>query len=153
MKKLILLALVAVGVGVLVRWKSEQIKSGAARVTRDPRVQSALATAAPYAEAVKEKAAPVADTVKERVADATTVAQERLHKGDNLTPPDVPAPAEEVAEQDPVSAPEFKGADSVAPEPAVDETGESDATGQTPARPTGDPLTDPLPPEDGPAQP
>lgn len=136
MKKLILIALAAVGVGAVVKNKSEQLKAGAARVTRDPRVQSALATAsekaapvagtlkektAPYAETVREKAGPVAETVKEKVSTATTAATERLHKSDDsLTPPDVPDEAEEVAETDPVSAPEFTG---------------------------GDPLTDPLPPE------
>jgi len=147
LKKLILLALAAAGIGVLVKNKSEQLKAGAAKVTGDPRVQSALATAsekaapyagtikekaAPYADAVKEKAGPVADavkekaapvagTVKEKVSAATTAAQEKLHKSEEtLTPPDVPTEAEQVAETDPVSAPDFRG---------------------------GDPLTDPLPPE------
>jgi len=148
LKKLILLALAAVGIGVLVKNKSEQLKEGAAKVTSDPRVQSALATAsekaapyaetikektAPVAETVKEKAGPVAETVKEKVSSATAAAADKLHKdGDSLTPPDVPAQAETVAETDPVSAPEFTGGDpltdplpeSVAPEPAEEKPAE-----------------------------
>lgn len=91
MKRLILLAL-AVGAGVLVKNKSEQLRAGAAKVTSDPRMQSALATAsertaplkdkaAPYAKTVIEKAAPVADTVKDKAGAATHVAQEKLHQG------------------------------------------------------------------------
>lgn len=139
MKKLILLALVAAGIGVVVKSKSEQIKSGAAKVTSDPRVQSALATASERTAPLKEKAAPYAEAVKEKAAPVAETVKERLHKGDDLTPPAVPAEAEEVAVTDPVSAPEFSGDESVAPEPTP-------APGR-PA-PTGDPLTDPLPPED-----
>ncbi len=46
MKKLIVLAAAAAGVAYAVKFKPEQVKALGARITRDPRVQSALATAA-----------------------------------------------------------------------------------------------------------
>lgn len=45
MKKLMLLVAAAAGVAYAVKFKPEQVKAVAARITRDPRVQSALATA------------------------------------------------------------------------------------------------------------
>jgi dihydroxyacetone kinase len=99
-KKLILLVLVAVGVGVLVKNKSEQLKAGAAKVTSDPRVQSALATASERSAPLKEKV----DAAQERIHHAR-------HDGADLTPPAVPTEAAEVASEDPVSAPEFSGSD------------------------------------------
>ena len=45
MKKLILLVAAAAGVAYAVKFKPEQVKALGARITRDPRVQSALATA------------------------------------------------------------------------------------------------------------
>ncbi|MGZ4453856.1 MAG: hypothetical protein ACXVWW_09565 [Nocardioides sp.] len=45
MKKLIVLAAAAAGVAYAVKFKPEQVKALGARITRDPRVQSALATA------------------------------------------------------------------------------------------------------------
>ncbi|MGH3354113.1 MAG: hypothetical protein ACRDPS_25855 [Nocardioides sp.] len=88
MKKLILLALAAAGIGVLVKNKSEQLKAGATKVTNDPRVQSALATAsekaaplkdkaAPYAEAAKAKAGPYATTVKEKAGPYAATVKEK----------------------------------------------------------------------------
>lgn len=128
-KKLILLAAVAAGIGYLVKFKSEQVKTAAAKVTRDPRVQSALATASekagPVAASVSSTASSVGSTVGSAVGD-------RLHKSasdEDLTPPAVPEPAVEVAEGDPVSAPEFSGF-------------EAPKTESTDAAP--DPLTDPI---------
>ncbi|MEI7057849.1 hypothetical protein WBG06_18640 [Nocardioides sp. CCNWLW239] len=105
MKKLILLAIAAAGVGVLVKNKSEQLKAGANKVTHDPRVQSALATASekaaplkekaapyaeaakakasPYADAVKEKAGPYAEQAKEKVTAAAGAASDKLHLHDS----------------------------------------------------------------------
>ncbi|MFE4000845.1 hypothetical protein ACFX43_18885 [Nocardioides sp. YIM B13467] len=158
MKKLILLAIAAVGVGVLVKNKSEQLKAGANKVTHDPRVQSALATAsekaapikekaAPYAEAakakagpyaatVKEKAGPYAEQAKEKVSAAAGVASEKLHRNGS------------VPESTPESTPE-------APESTTDSSSSSEYGGYPPAPPsapqaevTGDPLTDPIAPAD-----
>lgn len=171
MKKLILLALAAVGVGVLVKNKSEQLKAGAAKVTSDPRVQSALATAsekaaplrekaAPYAETVRSKAGPYADTVKEKAGPyAATVkdkvstaagaaagaAGSRLHK----TPDDTAADAS----ADAAATPEAPAA----PEAATEESSSTSEYGGYPPAPagpavTGDPLTDPIPPAEGPAE-
>ena len=106
MKKLLLLAAVAAGIGYLVKFKSEQVKTAAAKVTRDPRVQSALATAS-------EKAGPYA-------ASVGSVVAERLHQAapaEDLTPPPVPEEAADVAATDPVSAPEFTGNEFKASEP------------------------------------
>ena len=100
MKKLILLAAVAAGVAYVVKFKSDQVKSAATKVTHDPRVQSALATAS-------EKAGPVAATVSSAATAATSAVAERLHHSDELSTPDVPDEAVDVAESDPVSAPEF----------------------------------------------
>jgi len=110
MKKLILLAAAAVGAAVVLKSKSEQVKEGAAKITRDPRVQSALATAS-------EKAAPVAQTVKEKAGPVVDSVSERLHHTpDTGSLADVPPKAvDEVAGTDPVSAPEFTGFE--APEP------------------------------------
>lgn len=88
MKKLILFALAAAGIGVLVKNKSEQLKAGANKVSNDPRVQSALATAsekaaplkekaAPYAEAAKAKAGPYANTVKEKAGPYAATVKEK----------------------------------------------------------------------------
>jgi len=118
MKKLILLVAAAVGVGVVLKSRSEQVKDGAAKVTRDPRVQSALATAsekaAPVAQTVtqtvKEKAAPVVESVSHSVSEHLHSAPDTDALGD--VPP---AAVDEVADADPVSAPEFTGFET--PEP------------------------------------
>lgn len=167
MKKLILLAIAAAGVGVLVKNKSEQLKAGANKVTSDPRVQSALATAsekaapikekaAPYAEAakakagpyaatVKEKAGPYAEQAKEKVSAAAGVASDKLHRNGSVPESTTPT-----------SAPE-------APEPTTGSSSSSEYGGYPPAPPvppvppapsapeagvTGDPLTDPIAPTD-----
>ena len=159
MKKLILLAIAAVGVGVLVKNKSEQLKAGANKVTHDPRVQSALATAsekaapikekaAPYAEAakakagpyaatVKEKAGPYAEQAKEKVSAAAGVASEKLHRNGSVSEP---APKD-----DPASA----------SEPTSGASSTSEYGGYPPRTPsapqagvTGDPLTDPIESDD-----
>lgn len=128
MKKLLLLAAAAVGVAVVAKSRSDQLKATAAKVTSDPRVQSALATATekagPVASSVKEKAGPVVSQVGERVSAATdaasSFAHDKLHHNGTSpeTPvdaspvevPDVPAAAQQVVEEtDPVSAPEFTG--------------------------------------------
>jgi hypothetical protein len=87
-KKLILLALVAVGVGVLVKNKSDQLRAGAAKVTGDPRVQSALATASERTAPLKEKAAPYAETVWDKAAPVADTVREKLHhpKAGDLAP-------------------------------------------------------------------
>lgn len=111
MKKLLLLAAAAVGVGVVLKSRSEQVKAGAARVTRDPRVQSALATAS-------EKAAPVAKTVMEKTGPVVGDVADKIHRGSPETHSlqDVPpAAVDEVNDADPVSAPEFTGFET--PEP------------------------------------
>ncbi|WP_406023620.1 hypothetical protein OH802_27950 [Nocardioides sp. NBC_00850] len=163
MKKLILLAIAAVGVGVLVKNKSEQLKAGANKVTHDPRVQSALATAsekaapikekaAPYAEAakakagpyaatVKEKAGPYAEQAKEKVTAAAEVASEKLHRNGS-TPTSTPAAAPEAPESTTgsSSSSEYGGyppAPPVPPAPSAPQAGV-----------TGDPLTDPIAPAD-----
>jgi hypothetical protein len=126
-KKLIVLAALAAGVAYVVKFKSDQVKAAATKVTGDPRVQSALATAS-------EKAGPVAASVSSAGASAASVVGEKLHKSesesDDLTPPAVPDEAVQVAEHDPVSAPEFTDT----------ETAASQSGGE--AKP--DPLTDPL---------
>ncbi|MEU6138589.1 hypothetical protein [Nocardioides sp. NPDC047086] len=160
MKKLILLAIAAVGVGVLVKNKSEQLKAGANKVTHDPRVQSALATAsekaapikekaAPYAEAakakagpyaatVKEKASPYAEQAKEKVSAAAGVASDKLHRNGSTTPESTPKAPE--SPTDSSSSSEYGGYPPAPPAPA------------TPSAPqagvTGDPLTDPIAPAD-----
>ena len=163
MKKLILLAIAAVGVGVLVKNKSEQLKAGANKVTHDPRVQSALATAsekaapikekaAPYAEAakakagpyaatVKEKAGPYAEQAKEKVTAAAEVASEKLHRNGS-TPTSTPEAAPEAPESTTgsSSSSEYGGyppAPPVPPAPSAPQAGV-----------TGDPLTDPIAPAD-----
>ncbi|TQL69928.1 hypothetical protein FB381_3851 [Nocardioides albertanoniae] len=107
MKKLILFALAAAGIGVLVKNKSEQLKAGANKVSNDPRFQSALATASekaaplkekaapyastvkekagPYAATVKEKAGPYADQAREKAAAAAGAASDKLHRDDSTT--------------------------------------------------------------------
>ncbi|MFI5623868.1 hypothetical protein ACIA03_10400 [Nocardioides sp. NPDC051685] len=152
MKKLILLAIAAVGVGVLVKNKSEQLKAGANKVTHDPRVQSALATAsekaaplkekaAPYAEAamakagpyaatVKEKAGPYAEQAKEKVTAAAGVASDKLHRNGSVpeSAPEVPEPP-----KDSSSASEYGGYPPAPSTPSAPQSGV-----------TGDPLTDPI---------
>jgi hypothetical protein len=129
-KKLLLLAAVAAGVGYLVKFKSEQVKTAAAKVTRDPRVQSALATAS-------DKAGPYAATVGSAVAD-------RLHPAapaEDLTPPAVPEEAaDEVAATDPVSAPEFTAGEFRASEPPKVESADIEPLREA----APDPLTDPI---------
>lgn len=100
MKKLIVLAALAAGVAYVVKFKSDQVKAAAAKVTSDPRVQSALATAS-------EKAGPVASSVSSAGASVGAAVGDRLHKSDDLVPPAVPDGAVDIAEEDPVSAPEF----------------------------------------------
>ncbi|WP_017936178.1 hypothetical protein [Nocardioides sp. Iso805N] len=126
MKKLILLAALAAGVAYVVKFKSDQVKSAAAKVTHDPRVQSALATAS-------EKAGPVAATVSSAATSASSAVSEHLHKSDELVTPEVPEEAVEVAETDPVSAPEFKPSEPPKVEAADIEPADKP-----------DPLTDPL---------
>jgi hypothetical protein len=167
-KKLILFAIAAAGVGVLVKNKSEQLKAGANKVSHDPRVQSALATAsekaapikekaAPYAEAamakaspyaatVKEKAGPYAEQAREKVAAAADVASEKLHHTESASESTAtPAAGTPVTEAPP------------APDSAVDSSSTSEYGGYPPAPPapsapqagvTGDPLTDPIAPAD-----
>lgn len=80
MKKLLLLAAAAAGIGYVMKNRSEQVKAGAAKVASDPRVQSAAAAA-------QEKVAPVADAVGEKAAPAAPAAAgEKVH-GDPLTDP------------------------------------------------------------------
>ncbi|WGL53348.1 hypothetical protein P5P86_05840 [Nocardioides sp. BP30] len=130
MKKLILLAALAAGVAYVVKFKSGQVKSAATKVTHDPRVQSALATAS-------EKAGPVASTVSSTVssaaASAASAVTDQLHASDELETPEVPEEAVEVAETDPVSAPEFRPS-----EPPKVETADIEPAEKP------DPLTDPL---------
>lgn len=165
MKKLILFAIAAAGVGVLVKNKSEQLKAGANKVSHDPRVQSALATAsekaaplkekaAPYAEAamakaspyaatVKEKAGPYAEQAREKVAAAADVASEKLHHTESASEStDTPAAGTSVTEVPP------------APDSATDSSSTSEYGGYPPAPSapqagvSGDPLTDPIAPAD-----
>ncbi|MFE6509811.1 hypothetical protein ACFVDI_13445 [Nocardioides sp. NPDC057767] len=155
MKKLILLAIAAAGVGVLVKNKSEQLKAGANKVTHDPRVQSALATAsekaaplkekaAPYAEVVKEKAGPYAATVKEKagpyaeqakekVSAAAEVASEKLHRNGSTPEPTTGSSASS----------EYGGYPPAPPVPPVPPAPSAPQAGLT-----GDPLTDPIAPAD-----
>lgn len=67
MKKLLLLAAVAAGIGVLVKTKSQQLKEGAARVADDPRVHAAGEKIVPAAAAVKEKAGAVGAKAAEKL--------------------------------------------------------------------------------------
>jgi hypothetical protein len=140
-KKLLLLAAVAAGIGYLVKFKSEQVKTAAAKVTRDPRVQSALATAS-------EKAGPYAASVSSAVADRLHPTEPAGGAGgaEDLTPPPVPEEAAEVAASDPVSAPEFTASEppkveSADIEPLSDDT---DAGAGPEAGTAPDPLTDPI---------
>lgn len=141
MKKLLLLAAVAAGIGYLVKFKSEQVKTAAAKVTRDPRVQSALATAS-------EKAGPYAATVGSAVADRLhQAAPDQGGDAEDLTPPAVPEEAAEVAATDPVSAPEFRASappkvESADIEP-LPEPATEPATEPAPEH-VPDPLTDPI---------
>lgn len=161
MKKLILLAIAAAGVGVLVKNKSEQLKAGANKVTSDPRVQSALATAsekaapikekaAPYAEAakakagpyaatVKEKAGPYAEQAKEKVSAAAGVASDKLHRNGSVPESTTPTSAPEAPEPTTgsSSSSEYGGYPPVPPTPSAPQAGV-----------TGDPLTDPIAPAD-----
>ena len=107
MKKLIVLAALAAGVAYVVKFKSDQVKAAATKVTGDPRVQSALATAS-------EKAGPVAASVSSAGASAAAAVGDKLHRSDDLTPPAVPDAAVEVADDDPVSAPEFTDTEQAA---------------------------------------
>lgn len=147
MKKLLLLAAVAAGAVVVAKSKSDQLKGAAAKVTGDPRVQSALATAtekaAPYVSQVQEKAAPVVSQVGDKVSTATTAAgsfaADKLGRASDSSQPatdnleSVPSEAvAEVSTQDPVSAPDFEAEATSAPIP--------------------DPLTDPLVPSDEPGE-
>ena len=140
MKKLILLAALAAGVAYVVKFKSDQVKSAATKVTHDPRVQSALATAS-------EKAGPVASSVSTSVASATSAATsavtDRLHKSEDLDAPDVPEEAVEVAETDPVSAPEFAGNDLPTGEFTGFEPPKVESADIEPVT-KPDPLTDPI---------
>jgi hypothetical protein len=134
-KKLLLLAAVAAGIGYLVKFKSEQVKTAAAKVTRDPRVQSALATAS-------EKAGPYAATVGSAVTDRLhQAAPAEDDRAEDLTPPAVPEEAAEVAATDPVSAPEFRASEPPKVESADIEP-LPEAAPRTGAAP--DPLTDPI---------
>ena len=140
MKKLILLVAVAAGVAYVVKFKSDQVKAAATKVTHDPRVQSALATAS-------EKAGPVASSVSASVSSAATAASsavsDRIHKSDDLDAPAVPEEAVEVAEADPVSAPEFAGNDAAGDFTAA-QPEKVDSADIEPAERQPDPLTDPL---------
>lgn len=167
MKKLILLAIAAAGVGVLVKNKSEQLKAGANKVTSDPRVQSALATAsekaapikekaAPYAEAakakagpyaatVKEKAGPYAEQAKEKVSAAAGVASDKLHRNGSVPESTTPTSAPEAPEPTTgsSSSSEYGGYPPAPPVPPVPPTPSAPQAGVT-----GDPLTDPIAPAD-----
>jgi len=170
-KKLILLAIAAAGVGVLVKNKSEQLKAGANKVTSDPRVQSALATAsekaapikekaAPYAEAakakagpyaatVKEKAGPYAEQAKEKVSAAAGVASDKLHHRNGSVPESTPTSTPEAAPEAPESttgsssSSEYGGYPPAPPVPPVPPAPSAPQAGVT-----GDPLTDPIAPAD-----
>lgn len=168
MKKLILLAIAAAGVGVLVKNKSEQLKAGANKVTSDPRVQSALATAsekaapikekaAPYAEAakakagpyaatVKEKAGPYAEQAKEKVSAAAGVASDKLHRNGSVpesTSTSTPEPAAPESTTGSSSSSEYGGYPPAPPVPPVPPAPSAPQAGVT-----GDPLTDPIAPAD-----
>jgi hypothetical protein len=169
-KKLILLAIAAAGVGVLVKNKSEQLKAGANKVTSDPRVQSALATAsekaapikekaAPYAEAamakagpyaatVKEKAGPYAEQAKEKVTAAAGVASDKLHRNGSVpdsAPEDVAASTPEPADSFVAEAP----AAPEAPEPTKDSSSDSEYGGYPPAPPVPPAPATPSAPQSG----
>lgn len=118
MKKLILLAAVAAGVAYVVKFKSEQVKSAATKVTRDPRVQSTLATAA---EKAADKVGPVASALKPEASEPGAVddSLDDFIGDEELDAPAVPQEAVEVAEADPVSAPEVTRP-STAPDPLTD---------------------------------
>lgn len=129
MKKLLLLVAAAVGIAVVAKSRSEQLKAGAAKVTSDPRVQSALATASekagpvtstvrqkagpyvatvtekagPVVSQVTEKAGPVVSQVTERVSHATGAASTFAH--DRLHHDGVPT-GESPAETSPIEVPE-----------------------------------------------
>lgn len=138
MKKLILLAAVAAGIGYLVKFKSEQVKTAAAKVTRDPRVQSALATASEKVSEAGPYAASVGSAVADRLHQAAPTGAGAAAEED-LAPPAVPEEAVEVAAEDPVSAPEFTGfeppkVDSADIEPLAEPEGDT----------APDPLTDPI---------
>lgn len=81
MKKLLLLVASAVGIAVVAKSRSDQLKAGAAKVTNDPRVQSALATAsekaAPVASTVKEKAGPYVATMTEKAGPVVSQVTEK----------------------------------------------------------------------------
>jgi hypothetical protein len=128
-KKILLLAAVAAGIGYLVKFKSEQVKTAATKVTRDPRVQSALATASEKVE----KAGPYAASVGSAVADRLHQAAPTQADPTDLTPPAVPDEAADVAAADPVSAPEF-----TASEPPKVESADIEPLREP------DPLTDPI---------
>ncbi|MEP9381711.1 hypothetical protein [Nocardioides sp. KR10-350] len=153
MKKLILLALAAAGIGVLVKNKSEQLKSGAARVTSDPRVQSALATAsektaplkekaAPYAEAVKEKAGPYAETLKEKAAPVADTLKEKAG-------PYADTVKEKVGAATTAAQEKLHKTEDLTPPDVPTEAAEEVKAEDPVSAPeySGDPLTDPLPEE------
>lgn len=98
MKKLLLLAAAAAGIGYVLKNRSEQVRAGAAKVASDPRVQSAAAAA-------QEKVAPVAEVVREKAAPAAAAVREKL-AGDPLTDPieEVEAHAAEAPDLTPDSA-------------------------------------------------
>lgn len=86
MKKLMLLA--AAGTGYVLgakagRERYEQIRSGARRVTRDPRVQ---AKAHQAAEAVREQAPVVAEGVKDKVGGAAAAATAKVRSSHDTVP-------------------------------------------------------------------
>jgi hypothetical protein len=135
-KKLILLAALAAGVAYVVKFKSGQVKSAATKVTHDPRVQSALATAS-------EKAGPVVESVSSATTAAASAVADHLHTSDGLSTPGVPDEAVDLAEADPVSAPEF-----TATEPPKVETADIEPAERQPD-PLTDPLTDPMGADEG----
>lgn len=144
MKKLLLLAAVAAGIGYLVKFKSEQVKTAAAKVTRDPRVQSALATASEKVSEAAPYAASVGSAVADRLHQATPAEVSDVESAeavdDDLTPPAVPEEAAEVAATDPVSAPEFTANEFKASEPPKVESADIEPLPEA----APDPLTDPI---------
>lgn len=139
MKKILLLAAVAAGIGYLVKFKSEQVKTAATKVTRDPRVQSALATASEKVEQAGPYAASVGSAVADRLHQAaSTQADTKPADPADLTPPAVPEEAADVAAADPVSAPEFTGNEFTASEPPKVESADIEPLREP------DPLTDPI---------
>ncbi len=86
MKKMQLLAAAAVGyvLGARAgRERYEQIKTGAQKVARDPRVQSASQKAQ---GAVASQAAHAAEVAKDKVTDAASTAADKVRRDTSIQP-------------------------------------------------------------------